>query len=84
MKKASEGLQQNRFDHKDEAREDWQDWGDDAREDRQKHQKNWPINAVIFTKTCMMIAATGVMNDDYWNDDDDDDVSGEFDHNPWL
>jgi len=32
----------------------------------------------------MMIAATGVMNDDYWNDDDDDDVSGEFDHNPWL
>jgi hypothetical protein len=22
--------------------------------------------------------------DDYWNDDDDDDVSGEFDHNPWL
>ena len=23
-------------------------------------------------------------NDDYWNDDDDDDVSGEFDHNPWL
>ena len=59
MKKASEGLQQNRFDHKDEAREDWQDWGDDAREDRQKHQKNWPINAVIFTKTCMMIALLG-------------------------
>jgi hypothetical protein len=72
-KKAAEELQQNKFDHRDQAREDRQDWADASREDRQEHQRNLANERRELYEDIYDDRRYWGNDDYYWDDDDDDD-----------